>query len=168
MTQSHSDQLIQKKGVGGWLLLFCLSLTVFGPLKTLITYVISFEDQLDLFDYYPSWQAIFYIDSIFSLFLTIMSIRAGLALWAIKPKAVQIAKNYLLLYFGYSVVAMMLPFFVDFPSSSHSILLLQLAKSFFLSMLFFIVWYKYLNVSKRVKATYGSDLISEESNKVLL
>lgn len=63
MTQSHSDQLIQKKGVGGWLLLFCLSLTVFGPLKTLITYVMSIENQLLLFDMYSGWKTVFIIDA---------------------------------------------------------------------------------------------------------
>lgn len=71
----------------------------------------SIENQLLLFDMYSGWKTVFIIDATLSVFLTIMSIRAGLALWAIKPKAVQIAKNYLLLYLGYSVIASILPFF---------------------------------------------------------
>ncbi len=168
MTESNNEPLFQIKSVGGWLLLLCLALTVFSPLRTLITYVISSEDNLRLFDLYPGWKVVFYIDASLSVLLMIMSIRAGLALWTIKPKAVQIAKNYLLLYLGYSIIASILPFFAGLPSSSNNLIVQEMAKGFFQSLIFFIVWYKYLSVSKRVKATYGSDLISEESNNVIL
>jgi hypothetical protein len=90
-----------------------------------------------------------------SITLMILSIRAGMALWNIKPGAVRIAKKYLLLFLGYSVIALFLPFMAGLPSESNDAMVPEIVKGAFQSILYFGIWYSYLSISKRVLNTYN-------------
>lgn len=146
----------QHFGVKGWLLLFCLSLTVFSPLLTLYNLGIAYEETSSLFNRYPGLQNLFYIDLILSLALTAFSIYAGIALWNIKPDAVKIAKAYLLTFLAYTVVASILPFQAGLPSSSNDLMMQEVMIGLLRSGIYVVIWYWFLNVSVRVKATYDS------------
>ena len=113
----------QYYGVRGWLLLFCLSLTIFSPLYTLYNLGVSYEASSTLFNRYPDLQNVFILDLILSLGLTAFSIYAGLALWNIKPGAVKTAKIYLLVFLGYVVIASFLPFKAGLPSTAHDLMI---------------------------------------------
>ena len=154
-------ELSEKSGVGGWLLLLCIALTIISPLRSIYSFVTSYYDSAILFDQYPGIKNIFYIDGFLSAILMILSIRAGSALWTIKPGAVSIAKNFLLIFLGYSVIAIFLPFTAGLPSEANSAMIIEGVKNIFQSLIFFGIWYSYLNVSKRVKATYCADTNGE-------
>jgi hypothetical protein len=146
----------QHYGVKGWLLLFCLSLTVFSPLLTLYNLSIAYEETSALFNRYPGMQTIFYTDLILSIALTAFSIYAGTALWNIKPGAVKIAKSYLLTLFAYTIIASVLPFQAGLPDSANDIIMQEVIVGAIRSVFYVVVWYWFLNVSVRVKATYDS------------
>jgi len=150
----QSEPIVRK--VGGWLLLFCLSLTIFSPLLTIIMLLISYSEVSQYFYRFPGLMHITVIDTVLSLALTIFSIYAGIALWSIKRNAVRIAKTYLLVFLGYVIVAVFLPFLADLPSAANEVMIAEGLKGAFRSFIYFFIWFSYLNKSKRVKATYSA------------
>ena len=152
-----------KSGVGGWLLLLCFALTIGSPLRSLYNFIVGYNETAALFDLFPGIRNIFYIDGFLSAILMILSIRAGIALWTIKPGAVNIAKTYLWIFLGYSVIAIFLPFVAGLPSEANSVMISEVIKATLQSLAFFGIWYSYLNTSKRVKTTYDFDINSDTS-----
>lgn len=146
------------KGVRGWLLLFCLSLTLFTPLMTIGSLGAGYSESSKYFDQFPGLQVITMIDIYLSLGVVAFSIYAGTGLWGIRPGAVQMAKRYLLSFLGYHAITSILPFMAGLPSAANEAMIEPVAKEALRGVIYFTVWYLYLNNSKRVKATFPSDL----------
>lgn len=156
-SSSHLNNEHNKyKSTEGWLSLFCFVLIIGSPLRTLYNLITSYTDTSQYFDRFPGLLTILCIDSLLSITLMILSIRAGMALWNIKPGAVRIAKNYLLIFLGYSVIALFLPFMAGLPSESNDAMIPEIVKGAFQGLFYFGIWYSYLSISKRVKGTYIS------------
>ena len=144
------------KGVGGWLLLFCLGLTVFNPLISLVSLTASYRDSAPYFSQFPGLLVVTGLDTFLSLGLMVFSLYAGASLWRLQPGAVRTAKRYLLWFLAYQGVAIVLPFMAGLPSSADETMIAQSVKDAFRGILYVIIWYSYLNKSKRVRATYLS------------
>jgi len=168
MTGYNNEQLVKYKSVGGWLLLLCFALTIGSPLRTLYNLITTYNEIFQYFDQFPGMQNLLYIDGFLSVVLMGFSIRAGIALWSIKPRAVKIAKNYFLIFLGYSVIAVFLPFTAGLPSEANDAMIPEVIKGTMQSLFFFGIWYWYLNVSTRVKATYILYPISGEPENISL
>lgn len=162
MEDYKNQQLKKYGGIKGWLLLFCLVLTVFSPIATFYNLVTSYNETADVFFMFPGLERLFYVDGILSLVITGLSIRAGIVLWTIRPGAVKTAKNYLLIFLGYSVLAIFLPFTAGLPPEVNNAMVPEVIKGTLQALIFFGIWYSYLNKSKRVKATYNSPITPEE------
>ena len=139
---------IRYKGVRGWLLWFCIALTILMPLITSFKLVSLYIQLYPFFNTFPPLLVIFIVDFVLSIGLTVFSIYTGIALWRIRPKAVKIAMTFLWVYLGYSILISLLPLLVGLPLPT------EVAERIVLAMLSFAVWYSYLVYSKRVKATY--------------
>ena len=142
-------------GVKGWLLLLCLSMMIFSPLYTLYTIGVTYPEISPFFETFPGLAQIVVADLIMSAGLMIFSIYAGLALWNIKPGAVKTAKSYLLIAFFYAILASFLPYASDLPETAKDAMMPETVKGILRALVYSGVWYWFLNVSKRVKATYG-------------
>ena len=153
-----------KSGVGGWLLLFCIALTIASPLLSLYNFMKSYNELATLFDVYPGIKNVLYIDGFLSAVVMILSIRAGIALWTLKKNAVKIAKNYLYIFMGYSVIAIFLPFMAGLPPEVNSAMIPEVIKDLVRAVVYFAIWHTYLNKSTRVKATYYSEMPETEAN----
>ncbi|MGB7622063.1 MAG: DUF2569 family protein [Terriglobia bacterium] len=154
--RSEAPKASQYTGVRGWLLLFCLALTVFGPLVTVFFLVANYQGAAQYFEQFPGLRMISQVDILLSVAVMAFSVYAGVALWRKKQNAVRIAKAYLWTYLAYSIVASGLPFTAGLPSSAQEAMIVEVLKNLFRSLLYFAVWYSYLNGSKRVKATFPS------------
>lgn len=141
-------------GVGGWLLFFCISLTILSPVATAISLIYSFSQTGAYFNIYPGLKAISIADVFLSAALMTFSVYAGATLWRKRPNAVRIAKSYLFAFLGYTAIAAVLPFMAGLPSSANETLIGEAVKGLVRGFLAFGIWYSYLNNSKRVKATY--------------
>jgi len=117
---------------------------------------------------FPSLEKWFYIDGLLNLVLMGLSIRAGIALWTVKPGAVKTAKNYLLIFLAYTGISVLLPFMAGLPTEVNDAMAPAIIESVFHALIFFGVWYSYLNKSKRVKATYNSNITSEEFESIFV
>jgi len=136
MTSFNNEQLQTYKSVGGWLLLLCIALTIFTPLNTIFNLVTSYTETVDYMDQFSGIKMLLYTDGILSTILMILSIRAGIALWSIKPDAVKTAKNYLHIFLGYSVISVFLPFMAGLPSEANEAMIPEVAKGGLKSLVF--------------------------------
>lgn len=116
-------------GVRGWLLWFCVSLTVLSPL-------------MDLSRYSRQMMAGVPLDP-FSLTITIAAIVIGISLWTRLPGSLVAAKLFLL---GLGVLCA-LAFYADYPKPPSQDVIRELSYS--------VIWSLYLQFSKRVRITYG-------------
>src|SRR5436309_10818333 len=91
-------------GVGGWLLYFCLVLTVGVPLKVVAGLGESYSVAFTRRD--PALVGFITILGVFQIGLAAFSIYAGVRLWRVRPGAVATAKRFLLYVFllGYTGV----------------------------------------------------------------
>jgi Protein of unknown function (DUF2569) len=144
------------KGVGGWLLLLCLGLTVFTPLLTIPLLAMGFSESSKYFNQFPGLLVITVTDTVLCLGLMVFSIYAGTGLWSIRTGAVQMAKRYLLCFLGYKAIAAILPFMAGLPSAATKAMIGTVAMDTLRGVIYFAVWYSYLSMSKRVIATYHS------------
>ena len=142
------------EGIGGWLLLFILSLTIFSPLITIYNFISGNQDSKFIFYRIEGLQNYLIIDGFFSMLLMIFSIYAGIKLWRVLPNAVKTAKTYLIVFLCYSIFIIFPSFMIDFPSENRGIMTIEIFKVLFRSFVYFIIWYSYLNKSKRVYSTY--------------
>jgi hypothetical protein len=142
------------RGVGGWLLFFCISLTVLAPLATIASIITVFKDVSALFNQFPGLLVITSVDIFLSMGLMTLSVYAGIGLWRIRPGAVLMAKRYLFCFLGYQAIAAVLPFLAGLPSAANEAMYADVGKDMFRSALYFAIWYSYLNKSQRVRATY--------------
>lgn len=128
-------QLPPLYGVRGWLLFLCISLTIIYPLFGIVDIMFAFELLHPL---------VVLIESS----MIAASIYAGCSLWSIKPKAVKVAKGYLLvaLVFGFISAAIQ--------SSTNMTFGREMFEAAFKGLIYVLIWYPYLIYSKRVRATY--------------
>ncbi len=139
------------KGVGGWLLFFCLSLVVFNPLMTLGNLASGYIQAAQYFDRAPILRVIAVNDALLSIGLIGFGIYAGVGLWRIRSGAVSTAKRYLLCSLGYCAFTASVPFMVGSPSAADHIAIIP---NITRGVGYFAIWYLYLSESRRVKATY--------------
>jgi len=114
------------------------------------------------FDQYPGLFRLVLIGGICSTCMVVFSVYAGLSLWRVVPKAVTIAKRYLMTAFLYSLFAMFLPSMVGLSGGIDMEIAQTGTFNNFIVMVYVSLWYFYLLRSKRVKATYGET----EDNKI--
>jgi hypothetical protein len=134
-----------KAGVGGWLLLFCIGLTFLGPLWLLARAV---ETTNPFIRYYDLTMAAF------SLFV-------GINVWAVKPRALLLVTLFFLveLASGAGSSLIVLYYWMLHPDSARINNLLGKFTGDMLRLLISVgIWWWYFKVSKRVRATFGSNL----------
>jgi Protein of unknown function (DUF2569) len=152
--QGTDDDYGKYRGVGGWLLLLCVGLTILGPLFAVASLTGSFREVSPLLDQFPGLMVLMVVDTTLTVGLMAFSIYAGVALWQIRPGAVSTAKRYLLWSLVYLPVTAVLPFMVGLLSESHPAMLKEIARDTLRGVIATAIWYWYLTKSKRVKATY--------------
>jgi hypothetical protein len=150
------------KGVGGWLLFFCVLLVILAPLGTLSSLSRTTRTADELLGPDHPLKREMLIWTLAGLPAVVLGMVAGLRLWNVKPGAVTLAKIYLWV----NVASGLLAFAVG---PDYTPLFKAMARqrgvemdfdffqvfAFVWSIVWFLIWYSYFRVSKRVKATYG-------------
>ena len=142
------------RGVGGWLLLLCVGLTVLSPLLVTIGIVRAYLGDSPYFDRFPRLRVVLLVDTALRIALTAYGVWVGLRLGNVRPGAVQAAKRYFQVSLVYLVVAALLPFAAGLPSEANPTLAIAVARQTVPALIGVALWYAYLVRSKRVKATY--------------
>lgn len=132
------------RGVGGWLLLLCIVLTIVFPLNILYGTVRSLS-------YHPD--ALVLLLNAINIGLGGLSLAAGVMLWQMRKNAVMVAKIFLVASPLHAIGILCLVVFSGHMNTGPSLVALAiriLALPFLVSFLF----YWYLSASKRVKSAY--------------
>lgn len=140
--------------IRGWLLVLCLSLTLFSPLRSIYELTTTHIALRPFYHSVSGLSNLFIADIIVSALLIIFAVRAGLMLWLCKPFAVSTAKNYLIILFIMNLLSLSFPFMFLEQQLANEILP-EIIKELFQPLIFVGVWYPYLTISKRVKQTYN-------------
>lgn len=150
----HLDKKTEErlKGIGGWLLFFCITLIVLTPLYT-IKGVMDYGKAIKHFNQFSGIKAILFIDLALSITLMSFSIFAGVIILQLRNNAVKIAKIYLLTMLAFSFISAIL-LVVGLPSEVTRAIIYDIVGDIVRSLGYFLIWYFYLNDSKRVKNTF--------------
>jgi hypothetical protein len=143
LSQPSTDEL---RGVEGWLLFLCISLTFIAPVAQVL---VAEKAVRNLATARLPVQTALRLGSVVAIYagLAIFSCIAGVMLWMENPKGVKVAKAYLL-------VGTVLPisiFLLMHLSGMH----VELFRIAFRRLFSSVIWYSYLTISRRVKRTYG-------------
>lgn len=124
------------KGVGGWLLFFCISLTLLAPLLMLIRV----------------WGGGFELEGMIDLALAAFGVLVGIMVWNVHPRAFIL----LWVYFGLTALLLVLAIAGSFVGSEEQnpSEIMQL----FRGLISTIIWFLYFKKSDRVQATFGRNL----------
>ena len=144
------------RGVRGWLLILCLNVAILDPLTMLLTIFLVTDATKPYFGEHPELLRLCVASGVCRLALAVFSVYAGISLWRVLPGAVAIAKKYFMAVVLYAVLASALPVIVGMPKESYQEFAAQSTFNSFLTMAYAIAWYIYLQLSKRVRATYTS------------
>jgi hypothetical protein len=130
------------RGVGGWLLFFCLIMTVLGP----VAFVSSGSEGL------------FFLSVLLGL-KTIFGVVVGINLWSVKESALGLLRAYFVVAIVFGLLLLVVNLLDAFARPEQSLLesigrpTLRL-----LNLAILTAWYAYFHSSRRVKSTYGSNL----------
>lgn len=130
------------KGVRGWLLFLCISLTILWPMETMASFGAQGEDI-----YHPN------LPMIIDLIIAGCSVYVGVCLWRIRPKAVTKAMVFLWILTGLTCLFIALALFGSGASPGE---LSKMIPSAFGAFVWTLSWLTYLKSSQRVAATYGN------------
>jgi hypothetical protein len=157
-----SEKELNQKKVGGWLLFFCISITILAPLRTVYNIFVNYSNSIqmaDFFKLYPEISTLNNWDLITQILVRLFGIYAGVSLWKVKFGALKIVKKYLII--NLSVSAILCFGFFIFLSSMTNLppLILDLIKrntirNSSIALIYFVTWYLYFKRSKRVNNTY--------------
>lgn len=141
------------KGLNGMLLFLSMTLSIFLPIGILATSIISFFTDVKGITNQNSIWILTFSSIIESLVIIIFSIRAGLALRALKPNGDKIAKNFLVFLFLYTSFGIFSPYFMGNSTIIKEVIAID-STEYIKTILFVGFWYTYLVISKRVKANF--------------
>lgn len=144
------------KGVGGWLLLFCISLTFLNPAMTLYNLYNVIPANSPFFARFPGLFVLTYADAAVSLVIAGLSIYAGIALWRVRPRAVAAARTFLIAGAAYVVLSPFAPLLAGLPKAANDIIVSSAFTTIGRGIVYYAIWLSYLSSSKRVQATYAS------------
>jgi hypothetical protein len=143
-------------GVWGWLLLLCVGLTILGPLASMGEIAKSYQQTKALFSTVAGLESFFIAVLVLSVVQILASFCIGVMLWSRQPGAHRFAQWFLL---GNTALTCVAPFliylFVDMPAGSGGQVLSESLPDIFRTAVPSLIWYWYLEKSKRVRATYA-------------
>jgi hypothetical protein len=148
-------------GVRGWLALLCASLLVFGPLSAVIsgvsatTVLRAYERAFGLV---PGLQTMMTLEATLGVIVTLLGLAAGVQLIRRQRRALRLVAAFLAAQICLSVVFAFLPSLFGLPDEWKDALIKEAPMSIGRASIAAVIWGSYLRKSKRVLATYGTNL----------
>jgi hypothetical protein len=138
--------------VTGWLLFFCLNLTLVFPATSLYQIVTQTVSSL-IRGHNPKFVFLLAVYCVVFTVLAVFSFIAGLKLWLMKPEAVRFARCWLRTYLVANLAYCVLWLVIAKPHQAA--ILAEIGWYHAVTPIAtFALWYFYLEHSKRVRATY--------------
>jgi hypothetical protein len=145
------------KGIGGWLLFFCVGLTILGPLFSVGQMISSWEHAKPAFDRFPSLETAIYWETLGCVTILIYGFIVGCIIWSGNSNGKKVGKKYLLIrLFGFVLIEIVaLVLMGDLPSQVVEAAISGFVTAGIRELVIFLIWWFYFKKSKRVRNTYG-------------
>ena len=145
------------KAVGGWLVFFCVWITVIYPSITIAAMIDTWQKAHSSFGEFPALKSVCVWENFSVSVLLIYGIVVGCMIWNGNPRGRDIARHYLLVrLFGLSGSTLVsLNILGNLPTEFITGGLIGCAGTWYREGLLFAVWWIYFKKSKRVLDTYG-------------
>jgi hypothetical protein len=144
-------------GVGGWLLWFCIALTIGGPILAAFEIENNWSKGQQVFDRFPAVKTAVLFENWSTVAIVLYGFIVGCLIWNRAPYGKRIAKQYLLirLVTFFVVEAVVVPNISGLPDAVANAVIAGAIPEFLKSVIFTVVWWLYFQRSVRVKNTYG-------------
>lgn len=153
-----------KNGVGGWLLFFIITIFISILMSSISVYGLNLEQTG-----YSSYDSYIVFISIITVILMLFGIYVIYSLFKRKNSAISLAKKYLIFRVILPVITFA-TFGLFAASSIPSDMASEEYQGIILSgvggIIYVIIWYLYLSKSKRVNATYNSEITLKKGDKM--
>ncbi|MBP8961976.1 MAG: DUF2569 family protein [Opitutaceae bacterium] len=146
-------------GVGGWLVFFCVGLTILGPLFSFGQMVSGWEQAEPAFSRFPTIKSVLMWENLGSTAILIYGFIVGCMIWSGSPQGRAIARRFLLIrLFGFIAVEVIAILIMgDLPSEVVTAGMGGVVGALFREGVYFTIWWFYFKKSKRVRNTYGHE-----------
>ena len=145
-------------GIGGWLLLFCVGLTIIGPLYSCCWINANWQITQIKFDHMPNLKLAAVWENAGMLALVVYGFVVGLMIWRGNANGREIAKKYLIIrllsFILIEIVTIML--LGSKPHHSFTVVNYGVACPAIGEIFYFLIWWLYFKKSIRVRNTYGA------------
>jgi hypothetical protein len=151
------------KKIGGWLVFFCVGLTILSPIFSLRKMVSTWVSCQFAFASYPILKTVLIWESGCSIALLIYGFVVGVMIWSGNPAGRSIAKRFLLMRLCGFLTMELIAFIMmsELPDSLDIGVLGGLAGVVIRELGYFLIWWLYFIKSKRVRNTYGDETSTE-------
>lgn len=158
-TQAVPAPVEGPKGVGGWLVFFCVSLTILSPLVVLSQTASTWAQLAPVIDSYPALTRAILFESIGTGALAVYGIIVGIMIWSGSLKGRKMAKTFLLirLVAFIAIEGITVAMISDLPTQMLEGAISGAVTSVFQVLIYTAVWWSYFKKSVRVKNTYGEE-----------
>jgi hypothetical protein len=145
------------EGIGGWLLLFCIILTLVTPALFAYQALPGFSDEFaTIAESYPAIGKAFWVETVAYAVITCYGLLIGIMLWRHHPSSKGWAKNYLRIRLGLYIFMSLILYILTsgLPGDVGNAFTGSLMTGVVMEFLFFALWFGYFSKSKRVANTY--------------
>jgi len=158
LTVKEEEEETGPKGVGGWLLIFCIGLTILAPLGTLAKILSELETAGPVLSEIPGGIQILGFENAGRIAILIYGFVIGCRIWGGSSQGRRLAKQYLVVrlfgVIGYESVTLIL--LSGMLGETIAWCARDIAVVVICESLLFTVWWLYFRISKRVRNTYGA------------
>jgi hypothetical protein len=149
------------KGVGGWLLFFCVALTILAPIAEIFSMFLGWAWAESSFHQYPMLRIGLIWESLCGTAFVIYGFVVGCKVWSGDPDGRRIAKRFLRLRLfggiGYELFAVFV-LMGGLPKAMIAGGITGAVQFMTRELIFFLIWFNYFKFSNRVRNTYGDDM----------
>jgi hypothetical protein len=157
---SHIDDCeteVEGVQVGGWLVVFCVLITIVGPISWSVSTASTWSIVESLFEQFPSFRTSYILEACGLAAINAYGIWTGFRVWSGGPNGRELARQFLTIRLsGFVLLELVgVATMMDLPPEILSGGIEGLVKGIFKELSFFTVWWAYFKRSKRVRETYG-------------
>jgi len=152
-------------GIGGWLLFFCIVITIFNPLRTAYQLIEEYAAIEGLTADFPFLNDLVYTETVFSVLLALISIFVGIKIWSVNKTKITIVSVRMwlaILFAALIAIPLILEFIIYATFNQNGYLYTFSWLTILGNAIYAIIWWQYFKRSVRVKNTFSENAQSND------